>query len=211
MWQAAVSQPLDRSHLVAAPGELSEELDEFWVPNPWLFPNYGRNLSSYERNRVFLNRGSLRFLDVSHLTGADSDGDGRSAVAADLNGDGMLDLVVRQVGGGSLLVFENRFPRQHYLDVSLRGTKSNRTGVGARLVAEASGRSQTRELYPANSFMSQAPCQVHFGLADADVVERLTVYWPSGMVQEFHNLAADRHVLLQEEDGSVATMAARYP
>ncbi len=202
-----MAQPLDRSRLVPAPGKISQELGEFWVPNPWLFPSQGKNLSSYERNRVFLNRGGLRFLDISYLSGADSDGDGRSAVAADLNGDGMLDLVVRQVGGGSLLVFENRFPRRHYLDVSLRGTKSNRTGVGARLVAEAGGHTQTRELYPANTFRSQMPCSVHFGLGDAEAVDRLTVYWPSGAVQEFHNLSADRHVLLHEEETSVATVA----
>lgn len=200
---------MDRRLLVPAPGELSAELGEFWVPNPWLFPRYGRNLSSYERNRVFLNRGSLRFLDISHLTSADSDGDGRSAVAADLTGDGMLELLVRQVGGGSFLVFENRFPRQHYLDVSLRGSKSNRAGVGARLVALVNGRSQTRELYPANTFRSQGPCQVHFGLGDRERVDRLTIYWPSGTIQELRDLPADRHVLVHESNDTVETLAAR--
>lgn len=197
-----MAQPLNRSKLVSAPGEIDEELGEFWVPNPWLFPSRGKNLSSYERNRVFLNRGSLRFIDISHLSGADSEGDGRSAVAADFNGDGMLDIAVRQAGGGSLLVFQNRFPRQHYLDVSLRGTKSNRTGVGARLVAKTGGHSQTRELYPADTFKSQAPCHVHFGLGDAEKVERLTVHWPSGAVQVFRDLPADRHVILTESDSS---------
>ncbi len=204
-----MSQPLDRGLLVPAPGKPNAALGEFWVPNPWLFPRFGRNLSSYERNRVFLNRGSLRFLEISHLSGADSDGDARSAVAADLNGDGMLDLVVRQVGGGSLLVFENRFPRKHYLTVSLRGTKSNRTGIGARLVAEVNGRRQTRELYTANTFRSQTPCNVHFGLGDAETVERLTIHWPSGTIQEIRDLAADRHILVHESDGSVETLAVR--
>ena len=206
-----MSQPSDRSRLVSAPGKLSEELHEFWVPNPWLFPKYRKNLSSFERNRVFLNRGSLHFVDISHLSGADSDGDGRSAVAADLNGDGMLDLIVRQVGGGSLLVFENRFPRKHYLDVSLRGTRSNRHGIGARLVVETQGRRQTRELYPADTFMCQGPCRVHFGLDEAAAVDRLTIYWPSGAVQEFRDLPGDRHVLLTEAEESVETVAAREP
>jgi hypothetical protein len=204
-----VAQPLDRSRLVPAPGQPSTELGEFWVPNPWLFPRQGKNLSSYERNRVFLNRGALRFLDISHLSGADSDGDGRSAVAADLNGDGMLDVAVRQAGGGSLLVFENRFPRQHYLEVTLRGTQSNRTGVGSRLVAQAGGRVQTRELYPADTFRSQAACLVHFGLGKASAVDRLTVYWPSGTVQEFRDLPADQHILLQESESSIETLAAQ--
>jgi hypothetical protein len=173
------------------------------VPNPWLFSNYKKNLSSYERNRLFLNRGDLRFADISHLSGTDSDGDGRASVAADLNGDGMLDIVLRQVGGGSLLVFENNFPRKHYLTVSLRGTRSNRLGIGARLVANVNGHRQVREMYPGDSFMSQAACEVHFGLGDASAVDQLTIYWPSGSVQEFHGLAADRHVLLEEGDGAV--------
>jgi hypothetical protein len=137
VWQAAVAQPLNRSLNVPAPGVPSSQLGEFWVPNPWAFPQQGKNLSSYERNRVFLNRGSLQFVDISYLTGADSDGDARNAVAADLNGDGMLEVLVRQVGGGSLLVFENRFPRQHYLDISLRGDPSNRTNSRHRLAGSA--------------------------------------------------------------------------
>ena len=204
-----MAQPDNRSKLVPAPGKLNEELGEFWVPNPWAFPQQGKNLSSYERNRVFLNRGSLQFADISYLSGADSDGDARCAVAADFNGDGMLDVAVRQAGGGSLLIYENRLPHKHYLEVSLRGSKSNRAGVGARLVAEANGHVQTRELYPANTFRSQAPALVHFGLGDASTVERLTVYWPSGTVQEFRDLAADRHIVVQESDNSIQSVAAR--
>ena len=203
-----MSQPFDRRRLVPAPGQIGGDLGEFWVPNPWLFPTKGKNLSSYERNRVFLNRGSLRFHEISHLTSADSDGDSRSCVAADLNADGMLDLIVRQVGGGSLLVFENRFPKQHYLDISLRGTKSNRAGIGARLVAEVNGHVQTRELYPINTFMSQALSQVHFGLADSERLDRLTINWPSGAVQELHDLSADRHILVHESNNTVETLAA---
>lgn len=198
-----MSQPYDRSRLVPAPGKLSEALGEFWVPNPWLFSNYKKNLSSYERNRLYLNRGSLRFADISLLSGTDSEGDGRASVAADLNGDGMVDLVVRQVGGGNLLVFENQFPRKHYLTVSLRGTKSNRAGIGARLVTEAAGHRQIREMFPGDSFMSQAPAEVHFGLGNATSVDRLTVYWPSGVVQEFDQLVGDRHILLEEGDTTV--------
>lgn len=200
-----MSQPHDRSRLVPAPGRADAGLGEFWVPNPWLFTVYGRNLSSYERNRVFLNRGSLRFLDISHLSGADSDGDGRSAVAADLSGDGMLDVIVRQTGGGSLLVFENRFPRRHFLDVSLRGTQSNSAGVGARLVARVNGRSQTRELYPSNTFMSQSAPQVHFGVGDAERVDELVIYWPSGAVQTLRDLPADRHILVRESSDQAAS------
>ena len=109
----------------------------------------GHNLSAYERKRAFLNVEGKDFLDISYLTGADSDGDGRAVVAGDFRNDGRLDLVVRQVGGGPVLLFENQFPKAHYLTVSLRGTASNRLGIGARLTATVAGRDLTREALPA--------------------------------------------------------------
>src|SRR5207249_1424176 len=99
-------------------------------------------------------------------------------VAGYFRNNGQLDLVVRQVGGGPVLLYENRFPKRHYLKVSLRGTKSNRLGIGARLVAEVQGRRLVREQYPLTSYRSQMPNIVHFGLGDADHVDRLTIRWP---------------------------------
>jgi hypothetical protein len=205
VWLAVVSQPCNRNAAVPAPGPVDESLGEFWVPNSWQIVAHGHNLSCYERNRAFLNVQGQEFLDISHLTGADSDGDGRSVVAADFRGGGQLDLLVRQSGGGPLLLFENRLPRKHYLQVSLRGRESNRQGIGARLTAVAGGQRQVRELYPANGYRSQAPNVVHFGLGDAEAVDRLTVRWPSGKVQVLKGLKADRHVVVDEgKDGADA-------
>ncbi len=197
-----MSQPCNRTCTVSAPGGLDPSLREFWVGNPWQIVANGHNLSAFERNRAFLNVKGQDFLDISHLTGADSDGDGRGAVAADLRNVGMPDLIVRQAGGGPLLLFENNFPRKHYLKVTLRGRASNRQGVGARLTAVVKGRQIVRELYPANGFHSQAPNQVLFGLAGDDRVESLTIRWPSGKVQVLKDLSSDRHIVVDEgKDG----------
>lgn len=181
------------------PGPLDASLHEFWVGSPWQIVRERHNLSAFERNRAFLNVEGRAFLDISHLTGADSDGDGRAVVAADFRNSGMLDLVVRQAGGGPLLLFENRLPRKHYLTVSLRGHASNRQGIGARLTAQVGGKQVVRELYPANGYCSQGPTSVHFGLGDASTVERLTIRWPSGKLQELKGLKADRHILVDED------------
>lgn len=180
------------------PGKLDESLKEFWVSNPWQIVASGHNLSAFERNRAFLNVKGRDFLEISHLTGADSDGDGRAVVAADFRNVGMLDLIVRQAGGGPLLLYENRLPRKHYLNVSLRGQASNRQGIGARLTAVVRGQQQVRELFPANSFHSQAPNVVHFGLGDDANVDTLTIRWPSGKVQVLTNLTGDRHIVVDE-------------
>ena len=193
-----MAQPFNRSGIVPPAGELDSAAGQFWVGNPWAIVVAQKNLSAYERNRTFLNLGDCRFVDISFLTGTDSDGDGRAVVAADLTGDGMEDLVVRQAGGGPLLVFQNRFPRRHYLRVSLRGVQSNGQGIGARLTAHVAARQLVRELYPADTYVSRQPCEVYFGLGDATQVDRLSIRWPSGQTQEFTGLAADQHIRITE-------------
>ena len=192
-----MSQPFDRGATLPAPGKLDASLGEFWVGDPWAISDQN-NLSGYERNRTYLNVNGTNFLDVSYLTGADSDGDGRCSVAVDLNLDGRQDLIVRQAGGGPLLVYENRFPTRHWLDVSLVGAESNRLGIGARLTASIGDRELVRELFPVNSYRSQALSRVHFGLGRADSIDRLTILWPSGKSQELTAVKADRHVVIRE-------------
>ena len=195
-----MSQPCSRSAAVAAPGDLDGGLKEFWVSNPWQIVAHGHNLSAFERNRAFLNIKGTEFLEISHLTGADSDGDGRAVVAADFRNCGQPDLILRQSGGGPLFYFENRFPKKSYLTVSLHGHKSNRAGVGARLEAFVNGQKIVREMYPHNGYYAQAPNQIHFGLGDSTKVERLTIRWPSGKVQEFKDIAGGRHVVADEDN-----------
>jgi hypothetical protein len=185
-------------------------LKEWWENNPFDIVQKGHNLSAYERKRVFLNvagpDGRRNFLDVSGVSGADNDGDGRCVVAGDFRHTGQLDLVMRQSGGGPLILYENRFPRRHYLEASLRGTmkeyepgrRSNRLGVGARLVAEVGGRQVVREMYPANSYRSEMPNVVHFGLGDDTRIDKLTIFWPSGLTQVLTNLEGDRQIIVEE-------------
>lgn len=173
--------------------------------NPW--QDDGNNLSAYERNRVLLNAGRGSFVDVSHLTTADLDSDSRGVAAGDFNGDGMEDLMVRNVGGGPLAVFENRWPKTHWLRVSLRGVASNSLGLGAKLKLEAGGHTIWRELYPVSSYQSQLASLVYFGLGDSSRADRLTVYWPSGTTQVLSDLEADRHVRITEGDSVVGEFA----
>jgi hypothetical protein len=206
-----VSQPCDRGACIAQPGTLDKSLGEFWVDNPWDIVTKGFNLSAYERKRTWMNVRGSNFLDISFLTGADNDGDGRCVVAADFSNNGRQDLIVRQVGGGPLKLYENNFPQRHFLKVSLRGTKSNRQGIGARLVAEVKGQKLVRELYPLNSFRSEMPNLVHFGLADADKVDTLTVRWPSGKVQVLSDLKADRHIVVDEDKEGAGAIETVVP
>ena len=79
-----MSQPFDRGASVPAPGTVDKSLGEFWVNNSWDIVDKGHNFSAYERKASFLNVQGKDFLDISYVTGADSDGDGRSVVAGRL-------------------------------------------------------------------------------------------------------------------------------
>ncbi len=165
----------------------------------------GYNLSNHERQRFFLNYQGKGFFDLSFLSGADAEADGRAVVAADFRNTGQLDLVVRKAGGGPLSIYENQLPSRNYLQVTLRGRASNRLGIGSRLLAEVGGQTMVREMYPINSYYSQAPSRVHFGLADAKKIDRLTVRWPSGQVQVLSDVAVNRHIVVEEgKEGNAA-------
>ena len=203
-----MSQPFNATAQVPCLRDQDTDRGEFWVSSPWNFPASGENLSAYERNGVFLNDRQGGFHDVSYVSGADSPGDGRSAVSWDITGDGMPELFVRQAGGGSLLVFRNRFPPAHWLKLSLRGTRSNRFGIGAKVECEAGKNVIRRSLYPVVNFLSQAPAMIHLGLADATRIKRLKVRWPSGTTQEWTDLPVDRHLLLREDRAGFETVPA---
>ncbi len=204
-----MSQPFNRSARIDIPGEIPKGSENFWVSNPWDITKGGHNLSAFERNRAYLNVGGTDFVDIGYLSGADNDGDTRASVAADFRNLGRQDLVIRQVGGGPLVIYENQFDVGHYLKVSLRGTKSNRQGIGARMTAVVGGRQIVRDMYPINTFRSQAPLIVQFGLGAADKVEKLAIRWPSGQEQVLTDLAGDRHIVIEEglpQDQAVETV-----
>ncbi|NJN14100.1 MAG: CRTAC1 family protein [Planctomycetes bacterium] len=195
---------------VAPVGEILAREGDFWVPNPWRYP-LDRNLSAFEPNRLFLNAGGLRFVDLTWLSPAGSLSDGRGAVAADFDGDLAPDLIARNIGGGPVQLFLNRFPATGRLIVRLRGRESNRAGIGARLTAEIGERRLVRDLFVHNSFTTQQPAQVEFAFGEAERVDRLLIRWPSGTLQELRELGGNRLIRITEGEAEVETIATRAP
>jgi hypothetical protein len=123
---------------------------------------------------------------------------GRGSAVADYDNDGDADIAVSN-SGGPLQLLRNDGGHGHWLGVLLEGTKSNRQGIGARLVAETpSGRKLTRFVQAGSSYLSSSDPRVLFGLGDEKSVRRLTVYWPSGIVQVVENLPAGRYSTIRE-------------
>lgn len=203
-----MSQPFDRAASCPAPGKIDESLGEFWVGDPWLVGRKN-NLSAFERNRAYLNTRGTNFVDISYISGLDSDGDARASVAADMNNDGRMDLLVRQIGGGPLKLYENRFPKKNWLVVSLRGVQSHSQGIGARVVVTTDAMTMTRELYPHNTFYSQGPAYVHFGLGKARRIKKVSIRWPNSSEQVLYNVRSNQHIVVVEGAGDYDTISLR--
>ena len=122
--------------------------------------------------------------------------DGRGLVVTDLDGDGDQDVVIAP-REGPLLIYENRGRPApgSWLHVTLRGTASNRDGVGAIVTARlASGRMRQRAIGAGGVIHTALPSEAHFGLGD-DVVETIEVRWPSGRTTEVHGPSVARVVI----------------
>ena len=195
-----MTQPFNRLSVIEPQGDLDVEAGELWVSNPWELMSEGVNLSAYERNRLFFNHEGREFIDLSYQSGADIDSDSRSAIAADFDRDGDLDLLVASVGGGPLRLFMNQIPSDgKSVRVLLEGTKSNRLGVGARLQIEAGSRRIVRDVFPANGLMGQHPTEAVIGVGAVNEIDRLLVHWPSGHTQTFQNVPVGGILQIRED------------
>jgi hypothetical protein len=200
-----VTRPLDRECLLPERGDVDRERGEFWVANPFMMPEAGHNLSAHERNRLYLNVGGQGFIDASRFSAADIDSDSRSVVAADFDRDGWTDLLVGNVGGGPLRLFLNRFsvPGNRRVLLDLVGTTSNRSAIGARATVECGGQRIFRDRFAPNGFMGMGPPELLVGVGQAERIDRLSVRWPTGKVQEFTDLPVDARLTIVEGEDQV--------
>jgi hypothetical protein len=150
-----------------------------------------------ESHLAFRNLGNLQFGDVSAAWGLDQRGVAFGSAVGDLSGDGNLDIAYVNYDGG-VTVLRNDNDTGHRVDVYLRGTRSNREGVGACVRVESDLGVQLRSLVLARGYMSSSEPMLHFGLGKDTVIRRMVVTWPSGSVETFEDLPVDRRFTVTE-------------
>jgi hypothetical protein len=147
---------------------------------PVLLRNQGQ-----ERNR-FLNVNSQagKYFQTMHI--------GRGLAVGDLDNDGRPDIVISHLNEPVTLLRNEASPNHHWLGVEL-ADKTHRDLAGSKLTLEVNGRLLTRFVTGGGSYLSSGDRRTLFGLGTADKVGRLTVYWPTGQVQSWEDLAVDRY------------------
>ena len=159
-------------------------------------------------NSILRNLGNGKFEDVSASAGPDFQKAAvhRGAAFGDLDNDGRMDAVVT-VLNGQLEIFHNISKNNnHWIDLKLTGTKSNRMGIGARIhVVGEDGMEQYNHVTTSVGYASSSDSRVHFGLGAAKVARKIEIFWPSGVRQVLNDVAGDRVVPVEEPNASTTT------
>ena len=152
-------------------------------------------------NSVFRNQGNGRFEDVSRTAGVDFQvaGQYRGVAFADFDNDGRVDAVVSNVNGSARLFRNVTTGSGHWLALKLRGTKSNRDGIGAQIaVTLTGGRKLFNTCTTSVGYASSSEPIVRFGMGKEAVAKLIEIHWPSGRVQEFHDIRGDQILEVRE-------------
>jgi len=127
----------------------------------------------------------------------------RGCAFGDFDNDGDLDVVVNPVNDYPQLLRNDCRSGNHWLKVRTLGTRSNRSGIGARVKCVSGGHAQIDEVRSGGSYASQSDLRVHFGLGSAAKADRLEVHWPSGHVDVLQDVPAGQVIYVEEGKGKV--------
>src|SRR5580698_6243679 len=121
--------------------------------------------NGYERNVFYLNNHDGTFSDVSGISRLDFPDDSRSFALADLDHDGRLEVILKNRNGPQLRILRNAMKDiGNSMAIRLRGKKSNRDAIGARVTVEVPGHRQTKYLQAGSGFLSQHTKELFFGV-----------------------------------------------
>jgi hypothetical protein len=153
-----------------------------------------------QEHTLFRGVGGAHFQDVSREAGPvlSVRTTARGACFADYDNDGKVDAFLVNLGAKGTLVHNISENTGHWVAIKLKGTKSNRDGIGARIEVYAGGKRWTAERVASSGYLSQDDDRVHFGLGAADSADKIQIHWPSGREQMLEKQAVDRVITVEE-------------
>jgi hypothetical protein len=171
----------------------SHVLDTIEKTNPYL---------KYKQTPLLMLNTGKGFVNVSATAGPAFSRPltGRGAAFGDLNNDGQIDVVIGSLDGVPV-VLRNNGTKNHWLGLSLVGSKSNRSGIGARItIFDSAGRKQIFDANTSGSYLSANDPRIIVGLGAAASVRKVEVSWPSGNVQTITEPQLDRYLVINEQN-----------
>lgn len=124
----------------------------------------------------------------------------RGLALGDLDGDGRPEAVILNMNDAPSLLKNTAPAAGRFLNLDLKGTKVNRSAIGARVTVEAGGRKWIDEVFSGSSFYSQSSFTLHFGLGPVRAADSVTVRWPGGKTEQWKGLPANARCALTEGD-----------
>ena len=126
----------------------------------------------------------------------------RGCAFGDFDNDGDIDILIVNLNEPPSLLRNDVRGDNHWLKVKLIGTQSNRSAIGARVVAHYGGKKQAQQVLSQSSFYSASDPRLHFGLGPAKFAD-VEVYWPNGLIEKFPNVSANQLVVAKEASGLI--------
>ncbi len=176
---------------------------DLFLANGHVFPEVDRfkvDIRYRDRKILYRNLGDGRFEDISATSGPAllEKHSSRGVAFGDYDNDGKLDILINNQNDPPTLLHNETTGAGHWLGVHLVGSRSNRSGIGARVRIRAGGREQFDEVRSGGSYLSQNDLRLHFGLGAATKADWIEVRWPSGRMNRLENVSADRVVEITE-------------
>jgi enediyne biosynthesis protein E4 len=164
-----------------------------------------------QRKLLYHNMHNSHFADVSEEAGPgiSEPSASRGCAFGDFDNDGDIDFVINCVNDVPRLVRCDSTLKHNWLKVRTIGTKSNRSGIGARLrcvaqiPGEAKPHSQIDEVRSGGGYFSQSDLRVHFGIGKAEKVDLLEIKWPSGTVDTLKDIKPNQVIYVKEGEGII--------
>ncbi len=154
-----------------------------------------------QRDVLFRNEGDGTFTDVSGITGIAvlPIRVGRGATFGDYDNDGDVDIFIVNNYARPTLLRNDGGNRNNWLHVQLIGTNANRNAVGAKIQVKTANRTQIREIYAGDSYMSSNSFIAEFGVGSATQVESVQVIWSNGDTHTLHNVPTNQRLRITQE------------
>jgi hypothetical protein len=173
---------------------------ELFVANGHIYPQADQAGNHYfQENQLFRNLRDGRFsLIPAQESGFAEAHSSRGAAFGDLRGDGRIDIVVNNIDSQPSLYELARTPSGRWVRFRLVGVTCNRDAIGARVSVTAGGLTQIDEVRSADSFVSSSDVRLHFGVANAALIDKVEIRWPDGSVQHHSGLTPDREYVIRQ-------------